>query len=325
MTNQAQPIGNGAATLAGRLAGAAVAVALLVALLLIAEPRQVWQLLRSADPRYLVAALAASAAFLSARGLRLLVLLDSSVLGWPRAVLVVAAAQAAAHFAPMRTGELALPWLLSRTTKRQFEAGIGTLVAARTLDAATLGVWCGIAVLAVLGLSEPLAVVASTVLILPALLLPMTVAGVDRFAARVLAPRGVAGRRWARRIRRVRDELERIRRQPGRMLAAAVISIVMWGLQWVVVGLLLLAIGYRWPPVDVVAGSSAAAVANLLPFTIMGGFGTLEAGWTAAFTALGIPLQEAAASGFATHLWGLIFAALFGLIGWIVLTAGERR
>jgi uncharacterized membrane protein YbhN (UPF0104 family) len=83
--------------------------------------------------------------------------------------------------------------------------------------------------------------------------------------------------------------------------------------------------GYRWPPTHVVAGASAAAVANLLPFNLVGNLGTLEAGWTAAFTALGIPIQTAAASGLAAHLWGLVFAAFFGLIGWIVLTAGEDR
>ena len=53
--------------------------------------------------------------------------------------------------------------------------------------------------------------------------------------------------------------------------------------------------------------------------------GTLEAGWTAAFTALGVPLQEAAASGLAAHLWGLLFAAFFGVLGWAALTVISRR
>jgi uncharacterized membrane protein YbhN (UPF0104 family) len=83
--------------------------------------------------------------------------------------------------------------------------------------------------------------------------------------------------------------------------------------------------GYRWPPTSVVAGSAASAVANLLPFNLIGNLGTLEAGWTAAFTALGVPLQVAAATGVATHLWGLIFAAFFGLLAWLALSVSSSR
>jgi uncharacterized membrane protein YbhN (UPF0104 family) len=89
--------------------------------------------------------------------------------------------------------------------------------------------------------------------------------------------------------------------------------------------ILLVAMGHRWPPSSVVAGSAAAAVANLLPFNLVGNLGTLEAGWTAAFTALGVPLQVAAATGFAAHLWGLVFAAFFGLLAWAILSMKSKR
>ena len=318
-------LGDEPARLAGRLAGAAVAVALLATVLYVARPSRVWELLQATELRYLGLAAATSAAFLGARGLRLLLLLKDSSASWLRATLVAAAAQAAALFAPARTGELALPWLVSRTTGCSLSSGFGTLLAARTLDIATLGVWCAISVLAVRGLDAPLALAVSLLLLLPVLALPATVIVAERLAVRTLAPRGVAGRRWARRIRRVRQELDRLRRNPGRFLTAALISVVMWGLQWAVAGILLVAMGYRWPPTHVVAGASAAAVANLLPFNLVGNLGTLEAGWTAAFTALGIPLQTAAASGLAAHLWGLVFAAVFGLVGWVVLTTSHGR
>ena len=99
----------------------------------------------------------------------------------------------------------------------------------------------------------------------------------------------------------------------------------MWGLQWSVAWLLLAAMGHTWPIMKVAAGASAAAVANLLPFNLIGNLGTLEAGWTAAFVALGVPIQVAAASGLAAHLWGLIFAAFFGAIGWAALTMKRSR
>ena len=317
MTNAARPKRR---RIAGRLIGAAVAVALLAAILTIARPAAVWHLLVATDGRLLVVAALISAAFLAARGLRLRLLLEDGCLGWPRATLVAAAAQGAALFAPARTGELALPWLLKRTAKQDFSSAVGTLLAARTLDLATLGLWGGAAVLAVRGLTEPAALAISALLLVPIALLPITLAAADRIALRLLAPRGVAGRRWARRVRRVRRELEKLRERPARLMAAALVSVIMWGLQWSVAWVLLTAMGQRWPPATVVAGSTAAAVANLLPFNLIGNLGTLEAGWTAAFTALGIPLEVAAATGLAAHLWGLIFAAAFGTLAWGMLS-----
>ncbi|MBD3852394.1 MAG: flippase-like domain-containing protein [Acidobacteria bacterium] len=315
---------NSPGKLAGALIGAAIAAILFAAVVATAKPDEVWRLFQSTDGGMLAMAAAMSVAFLSARGLRLLLLVDRGLLSWPRATLVAAAAQAAALFVPVRTGELALPLLLARTTGRSFTAGVGTLFAARALDLATLGVWSGAAVLAVRGFREPLAIVVSLALFLPSLLLPLTLAVADRFAVRCFATRGMRGRRWARRVRRVRRELEGLLRRPLRLIAAVVTSVVMWGLQWAVAWILLVAMGYRWPPTTVVAGSAAASVTNLLPFNLVGNLGTLEAGWTAAFTALGVPLQVAAATGVAAHLWGLIFAALFGLAGWVLLTALSR-
>jgi uncharacterized protein (TIRG00374 family) len=309
----------------GTLVGALVAAALLIVTLTIAKPAEIWRLLGSTNGRFLAVALTASAAFLFARGLRLTLLMEKGLLSWPRATLVAAAAQAAAFFAPFRTGELALPLLLSRTTPRKFSSCVGTLLAARALDLATLGVWCGAAVLAVRGFREPLAIAVSLALLLPSLVLPVTLTAADRLALRCFAPRGLRGRRWTRRLRRVRYEVEGLLKRPFRLMAAALTSIVMWGFQWTVAWNLLAAMGYRWPPTSVVAGSAASAVANLLPFNLIGNLGTLEAGWTAAFTALGVPLQVAAATGVATHLWGLIFAAFFGLVAWLLLSATRER
>ena len=309
----------------GRAVGALIAAALLVAVLWVADPGEVWRLLRATDPGLLAAALATSAAFLALRGLRLQLLLAGRSLGAFTATAVAAAAQAAALFAPFHTGELALPWLLARSTGRDFASGVGTLLAARALDLATLGIWCGGSLLAVRGFGEPLALRLSFLLIAPTALLPLSLAAADRLALRVVAPRGRIGRRWARRVRQVRREIEALRARPARLLGAALVSFAMWGMQWAVAWWLLAAMGQLWSPHVVVAGAAAAAAANLLPVNLVANLGTLEAGWTAAFTALGVPLGLAAATGLAAHLWGLAFAALFGALAWVALSVADRR
>ncbi len=296
-----------------------MALLLIVLVGLVAEPGTVWQLLRSGDPGLLAWAATGAAITVVLRGLRLLLLLPAGHLGLATATLVAAAAQAVALFVPARAGELALPWLLRRSAGWDLAAGMATLLAARLLDLAALGLWAGASVVALWGFERPLALVAAIGLLVPCLLLPLTIAGADWLALHLLAPRGRRGRRWTRRVRRLRRAIDDVRQRPARLLAAATVSGLMWAGVWGFTWLLLLAMGYRWPLLHVVAGSAAASLANLVPVNLVANLGTLEAGWTAAFTTLGVPVRQAAASGFAAHLWALAFAAVFGAGAWLVL------
>lgn len=309
----------------GQIVGALLALGLVAAVLAIAGPAALWGLLRESRPAPLALALAGFAAATAVRGLRLALLLPPGRLPRLRAPLVAAAAQAAALFLPLHTGELVLPLLLARHAGWTLTAGVSTLLAARAVDLATLGVWAGASVLVVAGPGGPLAAAAALALLVPALSLPVAVAAADRLAVRCLAPRGTRGRRWARRVRRLRRALQDLARRPGRLALAALSSLALWGVTWAYTWMLLVALGYRWPAATVVAGSAVASLSNLLPVNLVANLGTLEAGWTAAFTALGVPVKEAAASGLACHLWALLFAALLGGLGWLGLGMTRRR
>ncbi len=304
-----------------RIAGAAVALVLVAVVLAVAGPRAVWGLLRRSDLAWVLAGAAAAGGALVMRGLRLTLLLPEGRLRPSSATLVAATAQAAALFVPARAGELALPWLLRRVAGWEVASGVGTLLAARTLDLAALGLWAGVAVVAILGPLHPLAAVAAACLVVPPLLLPVTLGVVDRLALVCLARRGQRGRRWARRVRRVRLSVDALRRRPGRLAAATAASVAMWAALWALAWFLLAGMGYRWPVAHVVGGSAVASLANLLPVNLIGNLGTLETGWTAAFIALGVPPDVAAATGLASHLWALLFAAIYGAAAWAILAA----
>jgi uncharacterized membrane protein YbhN (UPF0104 family) len=308
-----------------RLAGAAVALVLVILVLVLARPAEVWTLLRSSRAEGLIPAAAAAGGALVMRGIRLVLLLPPGRLDPITATLVAAAAQAAAWFVPARFGELALPLLLRRVSRWDLASGMGTLLAARTLDLAALGLWAGGAIVAILGPRHPLALVAAACLVIPPLLLPVTLAAADWTAVRLLAGRGLAWRRWAHRIRRVRRAVASLRARPWRLTGSVAVSLAMWALLWALAWYLLDAMGYRWPVWDVVAGSAAASLSNLLPFNLIGNFGTLEAGWTAAFVALGIPAYEAAATGFASHLWAVVFTAIYGALAWLIISIRRNQ
>ncbi len=300
--------------------GALFALALVIAVLMVAKPAEVVELLRTSRLSGLLPAAAAALGALILRGLRLTLLLPPGRLNPTVATLVAAAAQAAAWFVPARLGELALPLLLRRTVGWNLSSGIGTLLAARTMDLASLGLWAGVATLVILGPSHPLALGAVVFLVLPPLLLPASLKLADRLAVRLLAPRGLRPRRWARRVRRIRRAVDALADHPLRLLGSVMTSVLIWACLWALAWYLLESMGHRWPPWHVVAGSAAASLANLLPFNLIGNFGTLEAGWTAAFVALGVPVDIAAATGFASHLWAVLFTAIYGALAWGALS-----
>jgi uncharacterized membrane protein YbhN (UPF0104 family) len=115
--------------------------------------------------------------------------------------------------------------------------------------------------------------------------------------------------------------VDRLRSRPARLAGAIAASIAMWASLWALAWFLLAGMGFRWPAAHVVGGSAVASIANLLPINLIGNLGTLEAGWTSAFIVLGVPPETAAATGLASHLWALAFAAGYGAVAWAALAA----
>lgn len=307
-----------------RTVGAVVALGLVVATLWLAGPSAVGAMAIGVTPGAMTLALAAAAVSLVFRGIRLSLLLPPGALGPVRAVPTAAVAQAAAMFVPARLGELALPWLLRRDIGRDGASGVATLLVARTLDTAALGAWAGVAVLFRWRLEAPVALAAACLLLLPVVLLPVIITAMDRWASAREQRWDQPGHTWVDRLHRIREGLDDARRRPVRLAAAALACLGSWAFQWTLAWFLLEAMGFRWPVWDVVTGSAVASISNLLPINLVANFGTLEAGWTAAFAAMGVDLAVAAATGLACHLWALIFAAVFGGIGWLALGLVKR-
>ena len=296
---------------------ATAALGLLAVVIWIAGPPRILQLLSTSSPRVIAAAALVFVATIVVRGVRLVLLLPPRNLSLHQAALVAAAAQAAGQVVPARLGELALPWLLARTCQRDLASGTATLLAARTLDLAALGAWT-VAACAAASAAHPAVWAAGGVLLLAPVLLPWTTRLVDAAAQRWLGS-GDSAARWAGRLHRLHSAVVELQQSRSRLALAAAASLTMWGGVWVFTWLLLDAMGHRWPPIMVAAGSAVASVANIIPINVFANFGTLEAGWTAAFSSFGIPLATAAATGLAAHLWAFLFTVVFGAFAWLVL------
>lgn len=276
-------------------------------LLAVARPQRVLELAIRAQPSGLAAAFAVTAAVAVLRGLRLKVVVGRS-LGALRALAVHAVTQFSAAVVPMRLGEAAILPLLHRAGVPGLLRGVSVVVTVRLLDLLALLVWVTVAGLW-LGTRGALAgmvlvVVTAAALAVAALAQKLLAATARRY--RHGSPRW---RRGLRQALQVRAELKRLAATPGRAAAAMALSLAAWGGVWWLTVLLLRAMGLAWPAVTVLWGTLGATLGAALPLNAVGNFGTLEAGWTAALTALGIPPGQALAAGFATHAWSLLFNA----------------
>ncbi len=274
------------------------------------------QLLGASRPDLVCAAGLVAGLTIVFRGLRLVFLLPAKRLGILKAAWIAAAAQIAAMFIPARIGEFALPLLLHRLADWEKLRGLTTLVAARLLDLAALGVWAAMGIIVIWGFDAPLALAGALLLLIPAILLPRVIKIVDRFVSGI-ARHGESWERISARVHRMAEALSDSRAHPLRWCAAAAASFMMWMSVWLMTWLLLRAMGLEWELIKVSAGSALASLANILPINLIANIGTLEAGWTAAFTALGYPLEQAAASGISAHIWALVFVTVYGVAAWI--------
>lgn len=284
---------------------------LAVALFVVASPGRILELAAQARPAGLAAAFLVTAAVAVLRGLRLKVVVGPS-LGTFRALGVHAVTQFATSVVPMRLGEAAILPLLHRAGVPGLLRGLSVAFTLRLLDLLALLAWATVAGawIGARGSAAGLLLAMLVVAMAAAAALGQRLLGLAARRFRHASPRR---RRVLRQLLRVRAEVRRLVATPGRAAAAIGLSLAAWGGVWWVTLLLLRAMDLRWPAASVLWGTLGATVGAALPFNAVGNFGTLEAGWTAALAALGIPAGEALAAGFATHAWSLAFNAVLAV------------
>ena len=70
---------------------------------------------------------------------------------------------------------------------------------------------------------------------------------------------------------------------------------------------------------QMIFGSTVGVIANALPISGIGNWGTLEAGWAAGFLMVGLPKEKAIATGFGIHILIFIACAMISFFCWATL------
>jgi hypothetical protein len=231
----------------------------------------------------------------------------------------------------MRSGELSLVYLLRRFHKTEIGSGIGILLLVRLFDLIALAL-CLTGSLIFFGLSgdgavDPWLIVLSVLMGLFITVISLTASVwwkfLVEFLERVSQFMRLQERSWCQTLFNWMDEIERVL-QSSKKISFAIrllaTSLACWLVLFLSFWFLLQAVGIsRFSYPEVVIGSTGAAITSAIPINAIGNLGTLQLGWTAGFSALGMSVEEGIASGFAINIFILIFSSALALISFLVL------
>ncbi|MFT5285588.1 MAG: hypothetical protein ACI8TQ_001753 [Planctomycetota bacterium] len=251
-----------------------------------------------------------------------------------RTLTVSAAHNLASYVLPAKTGEASFILYLKRFAGVSGARGLASLLVSRLLDLAVMCSGISLACFYLATRSEAVSnermqgLMPVAILLLACTLVfsflgargHLLVIFIEKIARFSRLDRIAFGRKVLARFTEVEDALRGAGGE-GRLFFAAVLSVPLWAL---VFGFyFVLGCGFGLPDstsyAEVVFGSSATVIFNLLPVNGVAGFGTQELGWTFGFEFLGVDRKLALASGISTHLVQLFNVCLFGVLGHLVM------
>lgn len=226
---------------------------------------------------------------------------------------------------PARTGELSYVYLLKKTNGRATGEGIATLVVARIFDFIIIVILFLISVFLVNNVPsyvvDLILIIASFMLVLVILLGLMLYYGqkslnlLNYIMGVFHITQSNFGEYIFNKCKETVDCLENLRSSKKIYLKLFLCSLGIWLMLYSMNYSLIVAMGISIGFITVIFASTFAVFTTVLPIQGVGGFGTLEAGWTIGFVAAGLSTDIAISSGFSYHIVILLYAFVFGVFG----------
>ena len=317
------------------LLAAVATVAVLVAIIAFSRPDTIARVIESLgwSGAALVVALYATSQFLrTARVWIALRVVDRptfrSLLG------IVSMHQCLNHLLPFRVGEASFPLLMKRYAAVSAATSISLLLVVRLQELAVLVVFFGGALVGRsfqanggFPTSWLLALAAAGAVVLAAVsrILPILLGAASTMlrGAKPL-PSLAAGKE------RIAGFLDRLRAEwiapvsPARRGLAWLLTIAIWFNTCLISLEGLRYSGLKISYLETVLGSTVASLSNVLPINAFGSFGSIEAGWTFGFAALGFDPRNVLAVAFVFHILLMLFLVVAALISWAWLHTARK-
>jgi len=228
---------------------------------------------------------------------------------------------------PSKLGELSYPYLLNKNSGMNVTEGLASLVVSRVYDfVIVLMVLLSVSI----GFQDLSKVNSTLAILLVTLLIGLLVFGLFymssllRWLSNGLAK--ISHRTGSRNTRfvpwvqkKVNDMAEDFYAIKSRhtLFPVSLTSLASWVMIFCVFYAYMMGFGVEVPFTRMIFGSTVGVVANALPISGFGNWGTLEAGWAAGFLMVGISKQKAIATGFGVHILIFIVTALISFFCWV--------
>ena len=304
-----------------------ITVGIIVVLLLQISLKDLYHLLTTIDPLW--AALGSIAYLLSTlfRTLRFKWLIHSKFIRFSDLFRITAFYHLSLMVLPSKLGELSYPYLLNKKSGINVTEGLASLIISRVYDFVIILVVLLFLSIGFQGLFE---LNPSLVVLLVTLLIGFLVLGlfyVSSFLRWLSYGLGRisnwTGSRNARFVlwiqKKMSDMAEDFYAIKSRHthLPVSLASLASWAMIFCTFYAYMKGFGVEIPFTKMIFGSTVGVVANALPISGIGNWGTLEAGWAAGFLMVGLSKEKAIATGFGVHIIVFIVASIISFFCWV--------
>lgn len=236
---------------------------------------------------------------------------------------------------PSKLGELTYPYLLSRQSGLSMTEGLASLIASRVYDFFLVLI---IFLFAIIGFQDllrinlPLTIFLFILLILAILFafshmntfLAWTASLINKITGKTGLKNNKSLNWVQRKIHEMAEDFYAIKARKTH-LSVSLVSLGSWMMIFYTFYAFLRGFGIEVSFLKVVFGSTIAVIANALPISGLGNWGTLEAGWAAGFLMIGLSKEEAIATGFGVHILIFLICGIMALICWASLNLWDQK
>ncbi|KPK93442.1 MAG: hypothetical protein AMJ88_07825 [Anaerolineae bacterium SM23_ 63] len=310
-----------------------ITIVLISALVYWVKPMTILQLIRFSDLELVFLALLMYVIVFTLRVVRFHQFQDLANISFWKFLPIVSLHSFFTSILPFRSGEVALIYLLRKYHGKEVGTGVGVLLLVRMYDFVALA-------LCLTGALVPQLIsraVDDTWLIFITIIFGVMILALSLTAASwwnsmvsivhlIVVRIGLGERKWIKIVFNWATEVGSVLEKSSnlsRSIRLILTSVLVWLMIYCVFWTLLRSMGMStFAFNEVIVATTGAALTNALPVNLIGGFGTVELGWMAGFSALGVAAVEGVATGFALHIWVLMFSMFLAIGSYLWLTIG---
>jgi uncharacterized protein (TIRG00374 family) len=236
---------------------------------------------------------------------------------------------------PSKLGELSYPYLLNKISGMSITEGMASLIASRVYD---FIIFLMIFLFASIEFQSFFKIDLFFIILISAFLIGLTLLLFfymscllrlfSNFMGRISHWTGTSDRKsfqWIqKKIHEIAEDFSAINARKT-FFPVTVVSLVSWITIFWMFYAFIRGFGIEIPILKVIFGSAIAVIANVLPISGIGNWGTLEAGWAAGFLMVGLSKEKAIATGFGVHIVGFVICAVLGIFCWLTLKSPRKE